>query len=95
MRQGGHAVDAAVVTALCQGIHNPQASGIGGGTFMMIRSANGSLEVIDAREPAASMASTHMYAGKLLIASLAHGLTATACAEFAEDAWTGLATCTS
>ena len=63
LHSGGSAVDAAVATALCQGIYNPQASGIGGGTFMLIHSPNGSFEVIDAREPAPAAASTDMYAG--------------------------------
>ena len=64
LQDGGNAVDAAVATALCQGVYNPQASGIGGGTFMMIRASNGSVEVIDARELAPAGASTNMYAGK-------------------------------
>lgn len=63
LRRHGNAVDAAIATALCQGIHNPQASGIGGGTFMLIRSPNGSVEVIDAREPAPAAATFDMYSG--------------------------------
>lgn len=37
MREGGNAADAAVVTALCQGLYNPMASGIGGGHIMVVR----------------------------------------------------------
>lgn len=37
MRGGGNAADAAVVTALCQGLYNPMASGIGGGHIMVVR----------------------------------------------------------
>ena len=60
---GGNAVDAAVATALCQGIYNPMASGIGGGHIMTIRLANGSSEVIDAREVAPLAATETMFKG--------------------------------
>ncbi|KAK4530213.1 hypothetical protein CCYA_CCYA03G1070 [Cyanidiococcus yangmingshanensis] len=49
---GGNAVDAAVTTALCQGILSPFASGIGGGCFALIRLKNGTVDFIDARETA-------------------------------------------
>ena len=63
MEQGGNAIDAAVATALCQGIYNPMASGIGGGTFMLIRLANGTAAVIDAREVAPAAANETMFSG--------------------------------
>lgn len=37
MRAGGNAMDAAVATCLCQGLVNPMASGIGGGTLITVR----------------------------------------------------------
>lgn len=37
MRAGGNAMDAAVATCLCQGLLNPMASGIGGGTLITVR----------------------------------------------------------
>ena len=65
LAQQGNAVDAAVTTALCQGVMNPAASGLGGGHLMVIRSPNGSSEVIDAREPAPAAASQDMFRGQL------------------------------
>ncbi|GAX84299.1 hypothetical protein CEUSTIGMA_g11721.t1 [Chlamydomonas eustigma] len=71
---GGHAVDAAVATAICQGVINSFASGLGGGDFLMIREANGSSLFINAREQAASAATADMYVGKDSYAALDGGL---------------------
>lgn len=58
LRQGGHAVDAAVATALCVGVVNPAGSGIGGGGFMIVRSSSTSkTQAYDMRETAPSAAS--------------------------------------
>ena len=63
LTQGGNAVDASITTALCQGIMSPAASGLGGGHFMVIRSPDGTTEVIDAREPAPAAANETMFSG--------------------------------
>lgn len=47
--------------ALCQGVTNPESSGIGGGGFILIRTSNGTYEVIDAREQAPGYATQGMY----------------------------------
>ncbi|PKI66087.1 hypothetical protein CRG98_013495 [Punica granatum] len=63
LRRGGHAVDAAVATAICVGVVNPMASGIGGGAFMIVRSPSTSkAEAFDMRETAPLAASKDMYA---------------------------------
>ncbi|XP_051132107.1 glutathione hydrolase 3 isoform X2 [Andrographis paniculata] len=62
LQNGGHAVDAAVATALCLGVVSPMSSGIGGGGFMVVRSSAASGAVaIDMRETAPAAASQNMY----------------------------------
>ncbi|KAL4367323.1 hypothetical protein GQ457_05G015130 [Hibiscus cannabinus] len=63
LRIGGHAVDAAVATSLCLGVVSPASSGIGGGSFMLLREANGKTQVFDMRETAPMKASENMYTG--------------------------------
>ncbi|KAL3623681.1 hypothetical protein CASFOL_032497 [Castilleja foliolosa] len=62
LEKGGHAVDAAVATAVCLGVVSPSSSGIGGGAFMVVRSSSSSGAVaIDMRETAPAAASENMY----------------------------------
>ena len=61
LKQGGNAVDAAVACALTLGVVDGFNSGIGGGCFMMIRLANGSLLAIDGRETAPAAATRDMF----------------------------------
>ncbi|XP_059318023.1 glutathione hydrolase 1-like isoform X2 [Lycium ferocissimum] len=62
LREGGHAVDAAVAAAFCLGVVSPASSGTGGGAFMLISSENGTAQAFDMRETAPKKASKNMYA---------------------------------
>tara|TARA_B100000795_G_scaffold75311_1_gene53532 strand:- start:1589 stop:2446 length:858 start_codon:yes stop_codon:yes gene_type:complete len=64
LKAGGNAVDAAVTVALCLGVVRPFSSGMGGGAFILVSLANGTSEVIDAREEAPAAATEDMYVGK-------------------------------
>lgn len=61
VRSGGNAVDAAIATALTLGVVDGHNSGIGGGCFIVIRSADGQVTAIDGRETASGRASRDMY----------------------------------
>ena len=58
---GGNAVDAAVAAALTLGVVDGFNSGIGGGCFILIRTAEGEIIAIDGREMAPQAASRDMY----------------------------------
>ncbi|KAL9459185.1 hypothetical protein AB3S75_002551 [Citrus x aurantiifolia] len=63
LKAGGHAVDASVAAALCLGVVSPASSGIGGGSFMLIRQSDGKAQALDMRETAPAQASENMYGG--------------------------------
>ncbi|XP_022851326.1 glutathione hydrolase 1-like isoform X3 [Olea europaea var. sylvestris] len=65
--EGGHAVDAAVAAALCLGVVSPASSGIGGGAFMLVRSADGVAKAFDMRESAPQKAFEDMYSGNVAL----------------------------
>lgn len=60
-KMGGNAVDAAVAAGLTLGVVDGHNSGIGGGCFLVIRSADGKQTAIDGREMAPAKASRNMY----------------------------------
>ncbi|MBA3485499.1 MAG: gamma-glutamyltransferase [Pirellulales bacterium] len=58
---GGNAVDAAIATALTLGVVDGFNSGVGGGCFILIRRADGTIAAIDGREKAGAAASRDMF----------------------------------
>lgn len=58
---GGNAVDAAVAAALTLGVVDGHNSGIGGGCFLLMRTADGRLIALDGRETAPRAATPELY----------------------------------
>src|SRR5436853_4772412 len=61
LRAGGNAVDAAVATGFALAVVHPQAGNLGGGGFMLLRTADGNVHFIDYREKAPAAATVNMY----------------------------------
>ncbi|MGB4397858.1 MAG: gamma-glutamyltransferase [Daejeonella sp.] len=61
LKKGGNAVDAAVAVQFALAVVYPNAGNIGGGGFMVYRSAQGEVAALDFREKAPGMASRDMY----------------------------------
>jgi gamma-glutamyltranspeptidase/glutathione hydrolase len=82
LKKGGNAIDAAVAVQFTLAVVYPNAGNIGGGGFMVYRTASGESNTLDYREKGASKASRDMYldsAGnaiveKSLFGSLAAGV---------------------
>jgi gamma-glutamyltranspeptidase/glutathione hydrolase len=54
LREGGTAADATLAAAMVLAVVEPQASGLGGGGFALVRASDGSFESLDFREQAPS-----------------------------------------
>ncbi len=63
LQQGGNAIDAAVAVGFALQVVHPEAGNIGGGGFMVIRLADGSVHSLDYREKAPAKATRNMYVG--------------------------------
>lgn len=61
LKKGGNAVDAAVAVQFALAVVYPNAGNIGGGGFMVYRSAKGEVNALDFREKAAASANRDMY----------------------------------
>src|SRR5260370_41325700 len=61
MQAGGNAVDAAVATGFALAVVHPAAGNIGGGGFMLFRTAGGEAHFLDYREKAPAAATADMY----------------------------------
>lgn len=61
LKKGGNAVDAAVAVQFALAVVYPNAGNIGGGGFMVYRSAKGETNTLDFREKAPNSASRDMY----------------------------------
>ena len=61
LKDGGNAIDAAVAVGFALGVTFPNAGNIGGGGFMVIRTADGEVTTIDFRETAPIKSDRDMY----------------------------------
>ena len=61
LRRGGNAADAAVAVGFALAVTYPEAGNLGGGGFMIIRTAGGKSTMIDFREKAPARATRDMY----------------------------------
>lgn len=61
LRDGGNAVDAAIVAGLVLGVVDGHNSGVGGGCLLLVRAPDGTITAIDGRETAPAAATTGMF----------------------------------
>ena len=69
LRAGGNAVDAAVAVHFALAVVYPQAGNVGGGGFMLVRTADGREATLDFRETAPRRASREMFVGSTALVS--------------------------
>lgn len=65
LRQGGNAIDATIAVHFALAVVCPRAGNIGGGGFMIVRTAAGESAALDYREKAPAAATTDMYLDSL------------------------------
>ena len=65
IKKGGNAVDASIAVQFALSVCYPNAGNIGGGGFMIYRSADGKIDALDYREKAPAKASSDMYLDSL------------------------------
>lgn len=65
LRKGGNAIDAAIAVQWAMAVVYPRAGNIGGGGFMLIRTADGKVDALDYREKAPAAADRDMYLDSL------------------------------